>query len=766
MTRLLAIDTETFLIGAPHPEMFGTDIIPECVCLSHSMWGDTQTPVTGLQVPWEHDIEGYLRFFLTDPETIIVGHNLAYDMHVLRKRYPALLPDMRKAYTEGRCFDTRVAEQVLNMRKHGSINLMPTPDGGATSLSYHLTDLELKYTGVDRSAQKGEDTWRMNYNLLYKMPLAEWPVDAAKYAKDDAEATLVVASNQWNELLQSNQIRTVTQRTEGAFCLMEMTKNGVPVDPERVAEVREDVAASVDPSNFTQLIASGILRPPTPPRPHANGAKAHVDGCPDSKKGSKAECECPPKMTAGAGESINTILLAEHILDVCRRHKIPVALTDTGKKQYRHEFNRKVAKLDPDDSWLNANTKYISADNDTRTPLEALCPIIAEYGTRQEKIKLHTTYLPQLHYRDGDLWSKTYPDRSRVGEVADRVHFLFDVVKETGRTSSYSSSLYPSANGQNMDPRIRSCYIAEPNHVILSWDYSALELVAFSHQCRLLFGFSKMGDLIDAGVDLHAYMGAQLAFAQDDDFRTVCERSYGSDNQMGRYEVFIEYKKHDPEFFKFWRKLAKPVGLGYPGGLGAETMITYARGTYGVSFTLETARRAKEVWLQTYPEAGLFFDHISNNCVDPYHVFIDEEDGRKKDRYWYTTPDGLIRSNCAYTEACNGNGMQSPSASGAIPSVSAVVWECIDWTLDSCLFGAIPFDFVHDEILLQIPTYKIGGTEPMVKRVDELMCSTMQKVLYTTTVRGEGALMHRWYKEADPVLNSNGDLIPWTPSDN
>ena len=85
-----------------------------------------------------------------------------------------------------------------------------------------------------------------------------------------------------------------------------------------------------------------------------------------------------------------------------------------------------------------------------------------------------------------------------------RVRTRFTSILRTGRTSS------SSPNVQNLPSRdaeypIKNVYVAPPGYVMCATDFSFAELVAFAESCIQRFGFSVMGDIINAGIDPHRW---------------------------------------------------------------------------------------------------------------------------------------------------------------------------------------------------------------------------------------------------------------------
>lgn len=432
-------------------------------------------------------------------------------------------------------------------------------------------------------------------------------------------------------------------------------------------------------------------------------------------------------------------------------------------------------------------------------------PVLETYEKRQETAKMVSTELPRM------CWE---------GKPAEKVHFKFKVLVETGRTSSFAEDLYPSANGQNIDPRARPCYVPGPGGALFcSTDYSTLELCSVGHVMTELFGYSVHADKINAGYDLHAYLGAQLALKFDVDFRdyaaeTILEPAADPD---GVYFLFKGLKDSGPktqvvngvtipgdprrDFYEHWRKFAKPIGLGFPGGLGPYKMIGLAKKTYGVDiiaaavaryethpgeFDLQNgtvlywakklygwdkknvrwtpvlkgimlARTLKDIWLDTYPEMKEFFGQLNQQRQKS----ADAEDDRRVDNFSYVTPMGMVRANCSYTAAANGQAMQSPSAEGFKMALFQLVRACRDVTQGSVLYGRMQVvNEVHDEIITRITEPAMAHELAMEQK--RIMEEAMASVFTHVKITAQPALMERWMKEAEPVFE-NGRLVPFRP---
>ncbi len=144
----------------------------------------------------------------------------------------------------------------------------------------------------------------------------------------------------------------------------------------------------------------------------------------------------------------------------------------------------------------------------------------------------------------------------------------YNPVVSSGRTSSRKSGAYPSINIQNM-PRavegvtwdIRNCCIPREGYKLVSIDYSSLELTATAQQLFNVYKHSAMLSKLNSGdipTDMHSLFGCKLKSMYD--------------NKECSYEEFMRNKKK--EGYAEFRKLAKPINLGFPGGIGYDTMRT------------------------------------------------------------------------------------------------------------------------------------------------------------------------------------------------
>lgn len=724
---LLAFDTETNLISQKN-------LAPKIICASTANFQGTE--ISGdLFANGDPGFEEILKSIITDSTYQIVTLNGAYDFACACKTYPDLIPYIFQMYGDGRVWDVRLREKLINLSTTGKMDNVEIEDdeGNSTKkhISYSMASLVEKYFGASlKHVKEDENAWRLRYAELDGKPLSAYPKEAIKYAVEDAIWTLAICREQQKIVDSYNgpdnrkpSLETQEFQAAADFALYMITVRGFRVDYGEMRKLEKEIEAELVPEKISKLFdclvgceenggkckeEHSVLRPPIPPKPHKNGAK-NEDGT--------------PKMTGGKPETLNTKILKKLVEVVCVQNGIKVKKTPTG---------------------------LVSTDSEVLSDVSHLHPVLKQFEHRQGLMKLKSTELP------------------RMGTEADAVDGIgiaytnYNSLVETGRTSSFESkgkgkggraaALYRSFNSQNVAPEARRCFCARDGFVICSCDYSALELVSTAQQMHRFYqqgivGLpSRLFQQINSGIDVHAYFGAQLAKSFSPEFAALCQElnAYTQDEV---FEVFLKLKSfpedsEEKKLFKWYRKYAKPGSLGLVGGLGIGTFIKYSKASYKIVVTEQEAIKIKDTWFLVYPEMRQYFNYINrlgNN-----------------DEYCYVSPMGMVRRGASYCAACNGVAMQSPSAEGAKIAVFNAVRACYDKSRNSVLQGAFPLAFIHDEILMEC-IEEIAHEQ--AHELSKIMVEALQVVFPDMKIKAQPVLMRRWKKDIDPVYK-NGRLIP------
>ena len=84
---------------------------------------------------------------------------------------------------------------------------------------------------------------------------------------------------------------------------------------------------------------------------------------------------------------------------------------------------------------------------------------------------------------------------------------------------------------------------------------------------------------------------------------------------------------------------------------------------------------------------------------------------------------------------------------------------CYDPNKDSCLYGCKPVAWVHDELITEIPDDE--WIHERSYEIARIMRESMSSVLPDVRVGAQPAVMERWNKKAETVLNQEGRLQIW-----
>jgi DNA polymerase-1 len=114
-----------------------------------------------------------------------------------------------------------------------------------------------------------------------------------------------------------------------------------------------------------------------------------------------------------------------------------------------------------------------------------------------------------LQYRELAKLKSTYVDAlpAAVSDITGRIHTSFhQAVAATGRLASNNPNLQNIPSRTEEGRRVRSCFVAPKGTVLLSCDYSQIELRLLAHYC----GTGAMVDAFKAGEDIHKATAAEI----------------------------------------------------------------------------------------------------------------------------------------------------------------------------------------------------------------------------------------------------------------
>jgi hypothetical protein len=334
-------------------------------------------------------------------------------------------------------------------------------------------------------------------------------------------------------------------------------------------------------------------------------------------------------------------------------------------------------------------------------------------------------------------------------------------------------------------------------------DFKAIELCTLGAICRRRYGKSVLADILEQGIDPHAYTASMVLGISLDEFM-----SWKDDPARG-------------ETFKDARQNAKPINFGVPGGFGVPSLISFAKAEYKVTLTFERARELRrKLTEEIYPEIGRYLSEDSMGLLaialgatssELWDAF--DPEGRRAefiprgirkvvggatvnaqgkpytsgylDRVWGTlqrlcrteslrplieareagpalamrlfgasavTMTGRLRNGVSYTQARN-TPFQALASDGAKHGLWRLLRE-----------GFRSVGFIHDEVLVELPD--LGGYAALgeAERAEGILCAAMADLVgQGVPIAVDSALSVCWTKNAERIVDGDR-LLPWSPS--
>ena len=282
-----------------------------------------------------------------------------------------------------------------------------------------------------------------------------------------------------------------------------------------------------------------------------------------------------------------------------------------------------------------------STDEDTLIILEKQGITIAKY---------------LLEYRMLNKLLNTYVDKlPKMVDKNNKVHTTFEqAVVASGRLSSKDPNLQNIPNRNEFGRRIRECFIAEPNHVLICADYSQIEL-------RILAHFSNDENLIAAfnnNLDIHSITASEV------------------------------FEKPIEEISKEERRKAKIINFS----------LLYGKTVYGLSQELDIDRATAKIYIDTYfakyPKIKECLEKIKNDAHND--GFVSTLWGRKIYLPNINSNNKIIR------EAEERLALNAPMQGTSADIIKIVMGNIDKWLSENKLATKIILQ-VHDELILHVP---------------------------------------------------------------
>lgn len=685
-TRIrVCFDTETWLF---EPGLAA----PRIVCLTYQIEGGERN------ILLRTEALAFMREHLKRNDIVWVGQNIAYDFGCLCALDEELLYGVFRAYDENRVVDVRIREKLLLLAVGKLADEGET--GAKRQVKFSLDQIVLRRFGdrmTPEQKQKISDdkknplSPRLRYHSVDDVPLDRWPAGFAEYALDDAWWTMQVLLDQDREQLdRTNQTYIPDEygQVRGAWWLHLARIWGVRTNGQRVYELAHELNEKL--AHYDGILKrSGVLK--------GKYTKGSVKFSKDMKilrslvVQAYGSLQAAPKTDKGAVSTDRDCLT-----------QVPVSAHKPG------------CKLETHDEHGHPNDDGVCEDG-------CIAVVLSAVADRNGVEKILSTYVPAL------LQGATVPICPNWNDLV-----------ATGRTSCWDPNLQnPPRKGA-----VRECVEPRLYNWFVSADYAFIELCTLAQWCLDRFGFSKLADAINAGIDPHLDMAADL---------------------LGITYEEAKRRKKEP-LIKEHRQLSKALNFGLPGGLGAEKFVMYARDSYGVIISVEEAKKLKPKWLQKWPEMVHHFKWVADQTAMSQSFTLKQPKSNR------------LRGDCGFCDGCN-TGFQGLAADGAKHAGYFVAKECYledpygDGAGPTALYGCRIVLFLHDEFILEVPESR--AHEACV-RLCEVMEKAMAAFVPQVKIKAEPALMRRWLKGAEPVYNDTAGkeckpdapgarLVPWEP---
>ena len=222
--KFISIDTETYKV---QPGL----LTPKMVCLTYSDGETTKILNRDAGIKFTRDL-------LLRPDINILGHRISYDLAVMTRHEPRLLPLIFDALDQGRIYDTAVNQKLCDIAT-GELKFFDykASDGTVTKMinKHSLDQYSLRY--LHQGLNKGKNSWQLRFGELDGLDVEDYPEEARKYALADALNTWLINKKQWE--LAGSEIPTRELQTQAAWVLHLMSVWGCRTNRVRTLDLRE-----------------------------------------------------------------------------------------------------------------------------------------------------------------------------------------------------------------------------------------------------------------------------------------------------------------------------------------------------------------------------------------------------------------------------------------------------------------------------------------------------------------------------------------------
>jgi len=681
MGRDFAFDVETSGLRAHQDRTLGLslsyvddndDIVSEYVVFEHTLpSADDDTFGIPHDFIARSDAVAALTPVFAQTEVAMSAHNMAFDLGFLWKM--GLDP-------KGELHDTMIGEFLLNENRE----------------SYGLKQTAERVFGARMAVYKNLH----HYLNFAKEEFMAVPLEpAAAYAEDDTKYTYLLFERQL-PMLDEEGLLTVFERLSMPLCrvIAEMQVKGFALDMAKVAELREEYGA-ISATHEHAVWSAGM------------------DMIADWQE---------------QGEDIPDTYLK--MIDHLVKDGVPVqARVDDNNAPYDvHVRGRavpvfqKTKRTKPRVPYFNVGSRTQLADLlygyygiTVPTKVKVKTNKDGTVGVDKDTLKIIKHFMGDkapkvlddlLEWRKADKLIGTYLDPfSRMADPDDnyaiRANFN-QTIARTGRLSSSSPNLQNVPSRGELGKKVRSLFVARPDHALIVCDYSQLEL-------RLLAHYSQDEALLRAfteNLDLHTMTGARQAGLT--------------------YEELAERVANEDPEAKLLRTIGKSANFGLSYGMGAKKYQVYLLVNNGIYFDIEDVQKQIDGFNEAYPRLYAWKQEVFEEVRRKGYV---KTIGGRKRRLPEIYSGDIWEARAAERQAVN------VKAQGGGADIVGLAMIRIQERVRP--YNAYNVVQVHDEIVVESPT---EHAETVLQIVKDSMIEVNNLLKCPLAV--EGTIGPNWYE--------------------
>ena len=315
-------------------------------------------------------------------------------------------------------------------------------------------------------------------------------------------------------------------------------------------------------------------------------------------------------------------------------------------------------KLEPPDKNKKTTSGHYSTAAAVLDELSGQHPAVDLLLEYRELSKLKSTYLDTLPLQINPKTNRVHTSLSQTGAV-------------TGRLASSNPNLQNIPTRTDLGKQVRLGFVAAPGHLLLSVDYSQIELRIVAH----MSGDEAMLDAFRAGQDIHAATAAAI---------------YG----VTLDQVTKEQRRH-----------AKAINFG----------LIYGMSAFGLSRTTDLTLGESENFVKDYfehfPGVKKFLDGI--RVLAARQGYVETMLGRRRYFPNLANPANVAMRNREEREAINA------PIQGTAADIMKLAMIALPPALKSANLKSRMLLQVHDELVLEVPEAELTEAIQVVRRVME-----------------------------------------------